>query len=223
MVSRRLTYAILFSLAVHVLGASLISIIVPKEMLLRRPYTRVDFLGSILQKTAFDIMLEGARSDILPPGRLILPERSLRELEIENRKRDISIDPVERVYPVQEERQLRGFLMGKKARPGSLERPSGRSVTSYETAAAGRTVVYRPDPPVLQEERYGTRERLSLSVKVLIRPDGSVEKAEPVNTTGHVHADMKALTYVKSWIFQESSTSSWQQVEVELFKNGEKL
>ena len=58
MFNRSMGIAFLVALSIHVLCMSAVTIINPKYDGRMKAYTRVDFLGSILRKTAFDIMLE---------------------------------------------------------------------------------------------------------------------------------------------------------------------
>ena len=60
MISRNLSIALLVSIGVHVLGMSAVTIINPDIPGRGQPYTRVDFLGPLLGKTAFDIMIENS-------------------------------------------------------------------------------------------------------------------------------------------------------------------
>ena len=56
-IGRNLRIALLISFGVHILAVSGVEIIAPEDFRKRPKYTRIDFLGSILKKTAFDIML----------------------------------------------------------------------------------------------------------------------------------------------------------------------
>ena len=59
MSDRSLRIAFGISLGIHIFAMSAVMIVIPEKAGRKRSLTRVDFLGSILEKTAFDIMLQG--------------------------------------------------------------------------------------------------------------------------------------------------------------------
>ena len=58
MLSRNLRIALILSLVLHLGMMSMVQIVAPGGVRKLKPFTRVTFLGPVLQKTAFDIMLE---------------------------------------------------------------------------------------------------------------------------------------------------------------------
>lgn len=92
MMSRNLRITLLISLGVHILAMSIVTIVAPEGAGRMRPYPRVDFLGPILRKTAFDIMIESINpvakttywdTDLMPQSAYLEVAVSKREFTIQ--------------------------------------------------------------------------------------------------------------------------------------------
>ncbi|MFH1665476.1 MAG: TonB family protein [Candidatus Omnitrophota bacterium] len=204
MISRGFQIALLVSLAAHILIMSVVTIVTPDDVKRMRPYTRIDFLGSILRKTAFEVMLEniddGSVRDIgRRPG-----ERERPDLLAADVRRSESI--VSEFPEYQEksmERAALGSLTGRKEVPGfGMRFGSGAYALYSDDNAKGREILYRPAPPYVMKGLYGRREMFRMKVKVLVDRDGRVKNVEPLTTTGYPEVDIMALKFVKGWIYE---------------------
>jgi len=205
-----------------------VTIVTPKDVGRMRAYTRVDFLGSILRKTAFDIMLEDT-------GKSLIGSYDDALVDIESTYLDVNVTRVDPGgYRTSDyfdnilDSLLVKFLAGKKISPdivrlsGSFGGKAGS--LSKGLLNAGRKVIYRPQKPLVEGKLYGYEERFKVKVKIFIEPDGKVKKAEPVNTTGFLEIDSTAVKFVKGWIFEPKEDGSgedqMQEVEVILISEG---
>jgi len=226
MISRNLRIALLISIGIHVLAMSAVTIINPEISGRSRPYTRVDFLGPILGKTAFDIMIENAEPVFETAYRRVfdLTGGGLR-LEVSAPK----ITAFVQEFPDRYERGLdvsaRDFLAGRKEMPEIFPGLGAGDFLAGEWMAAAvppgpRKIVYKPAAPDIIRGLYGENAVFVVRVKALIGPDGTVIKTEPVTTTGHPRLDLAAAEFVGGWMFEPrengASGGDWTEVEVRL-------
>ncbi|MFC1549096.1 energy transducer TonB [Candidatus Omnitrophota bacterium] len=224
MVSRTLGIALLISLAAHIFGMTAVTIITPENMRMRGAYTRVDFLGPILRKTAFDIMLENTEP-------LMSTTYTHSPLSMRNRYLDVVVakrKSAAREFPEYLDDNMDvfvlGFLTGSKTVPDiKLDFGGTPSVFSgwgpnINVPTGTRKVIYRPVPPLIMRDLYGGERSFRVKVKVQIGRDGNVKYAEPLTTTGYPQLDMTASKYAKGWIFEPKESANvpdeWQVVEV---------
>ena len=219
MFNKSFLIAILISFSIHLFWIFSINVVVPGKTMIEKVYTQIEFLGSILGKTAFDIMLE--RSD--PYGISYQEKASLGQdefLETNNEKRNIFIGGAETFYEKYFDSVIYSSLLAKKVLPdiflkqNELRRNEYYSYDIHE----GRKVIYKPVHPLLNRGKYGGNDVFNIKLKVLISPAGNVKMLEPINTTGYPEVDMIAMKYFKGWIFEPLIDSydydGWMEIEV---------
>ncbi|MFQ5952430.1 MAG: hypothetical protein ACE5JK_03390 [Candidatus Omnitrophota bacterium] len=207
MIDRNLRIAIGISLGVHIFVMSAVMIVTPDRMGRKKGYTRVDFLGPILEKTAFDIMLESAnpvmktsyglgplsfgvgRLKASPPGRMSLKQEFSQHLE--NRMDSSALEALEDYKTVPD------FYLDVKAGGSEL----------WALGFEKRKVIYTPEAPFIMRGLYGSKDEIHIKIKALVSSCGSVKKAEPVITTGYPQLDILATKYVRGWIFEPKGES----------------
>ena len=79
--SRNFRIALLISLGIHIFCMSIITITNPVVREKMKSYSRVNFLGPLLRKTAFDIMLENANPVVRTTYRHMISDPGLRSEE----------------------------------------------------------------------------------------------------------------------------------------------
>ena len=219
--NRTLRIAILVSLGIHIISMSVISIVTPKDLRVRKKYTKVDFLGPIFRKTAFDIMLEGGTPTVGT-------SYSNSLLGFEEIQLEASVPRIESAVPSfseQFERSLGGrivdFLTGSKSVPQNVigsNNIAKRKSTGSSLVLTERKVIYRPEPLTVMRGLYGDKDHFKVKMRVLVDPEGNVKKTEPLTTTGYVQLDMDVANSVKAWIFTQKKDdkfhNEWQTVEV---------
>jgi len=225
MITNYLRTAILISLGAHIVAMSAVQIITPQDVLTMKPYTRVDFLGPILQKTAFDIMLENVSPDMRTAYGHDFPLSESGYLDVAVSKKGARLE----FFPDQLESRMDDGVMdhlrGAKIVPdvglGFLR--DGAALTDWKSGIMGedrsRGILYRPPAPVIMPGLYGDEKIYRLRVTALVDKEGNVSKAEVLTTTGYPRLDMIASKYVMGWIFEpkeryEASGEEWCDVEV---------
>lgn len=227
MISRNLRIALLISIGVHIVWMSVISIVTPNDAGRLRPYTRVDFLGSILKKTAFDMMIEEATPGMSAVyGYDAFFSTHDRYLDVVMPKLASGLPE----FPVYAENSMEdlvsGFLTGDKAVPDFTRGSEGfgSGLYGFEQDVPGsitaRKVIYRPEVPHLMSGLYDGKISFRVKMRVLVGPDGNVRMVESYTTTGYPRVDIMASEYVKGWIFERqggfSAEDEWQEVNVTL-------
>jgi len=226
MINRNLRIALLLSLGLHVFMMSAVTIITPEGIGRTRAYTKVDFLGPILKKTAFDIMIENASPILKTTYRYANVVTQSGYLDISVSKRE----PFVQEFPEYLENNMDSFVMdylsAPKAVPDfSLESnfndsiSSGRWNSDYLRKRV-RRVIYKPDPPVIMRSLYGGEENYKVKVKALVSEDGNVRQSEPLTTTGYPELDIMGSKFVQGWIFEPAESPAgadeWIEVDVML-------
>ena len=223
--NRGLRIALLISIGLHVFFMSAVTIINPAAREKIKTYTRVAFLGPLLEKTAFDIMLEAAspvmvttynmvpsagagykeRLKAAPPGRHAARTSFWKSSPDTETKIEVSI---------------RDFFVDLKSVPDFLLTLSLNNDYYLYDRVPGweRKVVYKPAPPVVIEGLYGDTGAYKIVVVVTVGADGSVKRAEPLTTSGYPQLDIAASKFAEGWIFEPRSDAfaGDEQREIEI-------
>ncbi len=229
-INRTLRIALLLSVGVHVAGMSAVSIITPTGLDRIKSFTQVDFLGPILEKTAFDIMIENVDPVFSTSYGDAFENITNAYLKVATPKRKFSGERYSAYLEVVTGRGVFDFLSGTKTIPDFLLSPAmaypiringGRR----ESGKTGREVVHKPMQPLILRGLYGDESGYAIKLKVLTDEGGSVRLVDPLTTTGYPQLDLKAAEYVKTWIFapagEGSPVEEWVEVEIFL-ETGEK-
>jgi len=220
MISRNLRIALIASLSLHVFLMSAVVIVTPGGPERKKPYTRVNFLGPILKKTAFDIMLESANPIMVT---------TYNRLGFDAGSMHLKVEPPARKSPEYSfsfkgnlvSMDMLDFLSGTKAIPGFSYDFRENFIDRMLKSNNKRGVVYKPDAPVIMSELYGNKESYPVKVRAFVASDGNVLKTEPVTTTGYPQLDIIAAKFVESWIFEPGPDASDNEpVVVEVILTG---
>jgi TonB family protein len=219
MIGRSLRIAIGISLGMHIFAMSAVTIVTPENIGRIKGYPRVDFLGPILEKTAFDIMLESATPVVktsyswepLPfesgylkassPGRITMAHGFPQHLES---RMDNTIFPT---------------LTGYKGVPDFFLDLKEETLRQEDLSAGERKIIYTPEPPFFVKGLYGGKETILVRVKALVSPEGNVKSTEPVTTSGYPQLDILATKFVRSWIFEPKKEGGDEWVVLEVILN----
>lgn len=219
-ISRALGLALLISFGVHIIVMSAVSIVAYEGPGRTRPYTRVDFLGPILGKTAFEMMLAHASSKAGA-----VTEKEVWGGEVAALKVRFPGKPgMAQEAPSLQERamdtEIKVFLAGEKVMPDQRRQPVGAVSPAAQAAGAGRKIVYRPEAPVFMKELYGDKGSFRVKVRVLVNGEGNVTKTEPLTTTGYPQLDIMAAKYLEQWVYEPgrggAAKDEWLEEEVVL-------
>ncbi len=195
------------SLAAHLFFMTAVRVVAPDDLFESEPFTRVTFLGSILEKTAFDIMIEEKSGGGSSPGVFQSKGAGGGDLNVP----PPVMDTVSPRMPFYSKSDM--FSMARYTLPSEKAPPSGISGSGspappgvflgrlFPRTSGGRGVLSRPSPPVILRGLYGDREFFSVSVKGHVDSRGSVTGAEVARTSGYSFVDMEALKYFRQWKF----------------------
>ncbi len=214
--------ALLLSLSVHIAVMSLVLIVTPQISSRTPTYTRVDFLGPILGKTAFDFLLENAEP--LTMMRYNDPAISVpgEDLEIKAPKKTLRSGMMPKDLGKDMDEKVLEALSGTKVIPevdmgfrSGGKNGEGGSFGRGERSA--RKVIYKTKSDAEILDFSGGRD-LKIKVKALVDTAGKVKNTEPVSTTGDLRLDIAVAKLVREWIFEPRSSleaeDEWVVVEV---------
>ena len=225
MFSRNIRIALGISILLHMFLMSAVVIVPPKSLGRNKAFTEVEFLGPILEKTAFDIMLETAvpvkRTTYSLDGRAMVGD-SLRAASpgkivftgMSSLKTSSSID----VIGV-------GFLTVGKTVPNFLLDMGSAGPSLKKDSVGERKVISVPEEPIIEAGRYGDKTEFRILMRVLVNAEGNVKAAESTTTTGYPEVDIIASNFVKGWTFQPKESiygkDEWITREVVIKTKGE--
>ncbi|KJJ83217.1 hypothetical protein OMAG_002891 [Candidatus Omnitrophus magneticus] len=203
--NRNLKITILISAVVHILAFSFIIVTNNSNDNIKiKSYSKLKFLGPLLKKTAFDIMIESMNPNFITSyTENILFEGS-----------DVKIEPLEKnrvAYSAESrnnnialiENKILDVIAGQKNIPDFLIKTFKQK--SFSNEKKERNVVYKPSEPFILKGLYGDSSVFTMRVKVFISKDGTINSVEPVTTTGNSETDMILIKYVRNWIFESGS------------------
>ncbi|MDD4957186.1 MAG: hypothetical protein PHQ61_06030 [Candidatus Omnitrophica bacterium] len=207
--TRNLSIALLISLSAHMVAFSLVDIVSPTAYEKKSPYQNIDFLGPILKKSAFDIMLENVVPSAVTAFRVNdADDASANYLRVSLKRReavdrgtvtrmDMGIDRLAREF-LDSAKLLPDMRMGTES-GGSLFNKFNSDLMAMESE---RRVIYRPALTPLPRGQYGDKDMFITRFRVLVSPKGDVKRAEPLITSGHPQVDLLAEKYLRGLMFE---------------------
>lgn len=226
MISKNLRTALLISLAAHIIGMSAVAIIYPEGEKRRCAYTRIDFLGAILKKASFDIMIENTVPFFKGSGGQTIQTKEkdyLEKVRLPKQKPYVQKFPG-RLDTVMDN-VVKEFLVGDKAIPEFIT-DSGREnslnrQTRLKNDNTRRKIIYRPDTFFVQYGLYGKKKLFKAKFKALMGTDGKIKRTELLTTTGYPQLDMKASRLIKDRLPPPKKNVLWKDewCEIEVILN----
>lgn len=200
----------------HIFAMSAVMIVTPGNMDRKKGYTRVDFLGPILEKTAFDIMLESTNPVVKTSYSLGDLPFGFRDLKVPSPGRMSFEQEFPRHLEDSRDNVILDALIGYKTVPDFYLDVRDAMLNSQTWSPDQRKVVYTPDPPFIMKSLYGGKDFIDIRVRALVGPDGNVKKTEPVTTTGYPQLDSVAAKFVRSWIFEKKKAGGEEWIILEV-------
>ncbi len=205
---RNFNISFLFSVAWHLFWLSVVYIVITPTVRLQNDFIDVNFLGPILEKTAFEIMVEDStpRTEILYRISAIIEGETYLDIKGPERllKKDIFLGDSK----TETRFRKKSYLTGK-VRPGYFM--NGRSIFYHleektlnrfmEGPARSRAVLFKPQFPYLSRFSYGDEKNLMSRLKFTLSKEGNVELVEPVLSSGYPRIDSECIKYIKQWKF----------------------
>jgi len=226
---RAFNLSILFSFAWHLFWICAIGIIITPTVQPSDIYPEVDFLGPILEKTAFDLMAEEAtpQVEILYAKSSMLIEGIYLKPKGPNRK------VLKEFAPQRETNKfmliLQRYLKGSKEIPVYLTEEIDMLYTEkdvevtplVEGPAQNREIIFKPEPLTVPRGLYSDAEDYVIKLKFYVSNNGIVRDVEPVASSGYPQLDLEGIRFLKAWRFSPSDMakddeSDWGIVTVRI-------
>jgi hypothetical protein len=207
--------ALLISVGVHLFFMTAVVIVNPAASQKITPFTRIEFLGPLLTKTAFDMMIEGTdpiasasyrMADGSPSDlKAAAPTRGSDTTEYPDYSREGGADAGVK-GTLSDNKSFADFLVAEQVQIYNNNKGAGNST---------RRIRYKPVPLIVSEKLEGP-EIYRVKVMVLVAPDGTVRKTEPSTTSGYPRIDMFAARLVRSWLFEPVNDGKDELVTVDV-------
>ena len=227
---KALNLSILFSTVWHLFWIFSVGIIVAQDAQPGNLYQEVTFLGPILEKTAFELMVE----DVTPPAETLYAKRAFFldnvYLKPEGPKRKVLKEFTSQVTRDRFIFSLKRFFKdtkevplyfpedikasyretGKKAPPAFIEGPAGK-----------REIIFKPAALSVPRGLYGGRKEYIVKLKFFVSEKGVAHDIEPVVSSGYPEIDLKAIRFLGKWRFSplglaENERPPWGIVKVKI-------
>jgi len=207
---RAFNISILFSTAWHLFWMCAICVVVTPTVHPRDVYQEVTFLGPILEKTAFDLMVDNvapqgetlyARSTLFMHSVYLKPKGPERKV-LGEFSPDILVNRFSVIS--------RGYMKNDKEIPtyvldriNILYRDKSDSLLEIpaEGPAGNREVIFKPKQATVPKGLYSNADEYVVRLKFFISDNGIVYDLEPVISSGYPEIDLLAVKYLKGWRF----------------------
>ena len=213
---RAFNLSIVFSFLWHLFWLTVIGVVITPSIQLSNAYQEVDFLGPILEKTAFDIMVENVKPQaetlyarealfidnvyLKPKG----PERKVLTVFSVSKAQE-RFTYVVKEY-IRENKEIPTYF-SEDLRMIYAKRDVTRKLPFVEGPIQERELIFKPQPVTVPRGLYSDDERYIVKVKFFVSENGIVRDVEPLQSSGYPEIDLRAIRFVKNWRFSPGSTS----------------
>ena len=219
--------SIVFSTVWHLFWICAIGIVVTPSVQPTNVHQEIDFLGPILEKTAFDILVENVK----PQAETIYASSALFHdkvyLRPEGPGRKVRKEFLPEALPDRFIFFLREYIKDTREilpYPGHIRgvtsrMPGDKKTPALKGPAAERGIIFKPDVPAVPAGLYGDSEEYVVKLKFFVSGKGLVYDVAPVVSSGFFKIDMEATKFLKRWRFSPSAAgkkpeSDWGIVTV---------
>ncbi len=209
----RLSFA--FSLLWHVFWLSAICVIVEPTVRLVEQHTDVNFLGPILTKTAYDIMVDesGIERETLYSSGAILTSMAKLEVDGPERMDKDYNSKLEKIYKIDQIDSSRGDKINspiyiEQIGKSSYELAKDEFVsTKIEGPLKKRVLLFKPDMPTVKKPHYLDIPIFITKLKLLVNRNGNVKEVELVSSSGDSFIDLQCVNHIREWKFAPARIS----------------
>ncbi|MBL7156926.1 MAG: energy transducer TonB [Candidatus Omnitrophica bacterium] len=186
-------------------------------------------MGPILEKTAFDLMVEGAKPQaetLYARSTLFIDNIYLKPKGPERKvlKEFVGDAVLDRFVFV-----LSDYVKNKKEIPLYAEedmriadfRTGGGISPAIEGPASEREIIFSPEELTVPRGLYDDTEGYVVKLKFFLSNNGIVREIEPVASSGYPEIDLRAIEFLKKWRFSplsmvEKDKSIWGIVTIKV-------
>ncbi|NQT46624.1 MAG: energy transducer TonB [Candidatus Omnitrophica bacterium] len=188
---------------------SIISVAVLPEGIDISNFSKVSFLGPILEETIFDMMLknEGTRTEAIYSTTPAASRFIDLDVKPEMPKYEFSKQTTATGQRADTFRgSLRNILSGQKKIPRYSLRevvPVRHQKESFalEGSVHDRGIFYKPGFPSIKRRIDIQDASFNMELKFVVSPKGRVERVEPVVSSGYTDVDLVGMRYMRRWLF----------------------
>jgi TonB family protein len=229
---RLLGISILISTAWHLFWIFAIGIVVTPTVETTNLYNQVEFLGPILEKTAFDLMTE----DINPQSETLYATSSLFGGEFVLRPKGPDRKILMETAPINTPDKfffiLRDYIKSsEKASLYLIDDPATRymeddkdkKIDSFIEGPAGeREIIFQSNPITVPKGLYGKNDEYFVRLRFILSNNGIVREIQPILSSGYPEIDLLAVNMLKKWRFSPLSSNkkdneAWGAVVIRIY------
>lgn len=219
--------SILLSTAWHLFWIFSVGIIITPTVETSNLYQEVDFLGPLLEKTAFDFMTEEAvpqsetlyaTSSLFIENAYLRPKGPDRKIAKKTSHQSIS----DRFFLI-----LRKYFHSDKETPPSIteevnvrynKKTENKPSSPIEGPAKYLNIVYKPKLPSVPRGLYSDSDEHIVKLKFFVSENGIVRDVEPVISSGYTEIDFLAVRTLKKWRFSPKSdnNNAWGIISIKV-------
>ena len=199
--------AVIFSSAWHLFWISAVGIVVTPTVQTSNIYQEVGFLGPILEKTAFDLMVEEVTPQaetLYSRSTLFMDKVYLKPLGPRRRVLRKSVFSL-RAYAKDTKEIPRYIDEAIRATYTSTKSGSGRAPASLEGPAREREIVFKPKRLTVLRGLYDDCPEYRVRLKFFVSSDGIVYNPKLLVSSGYPEVDLVAIRFLKRWRFSPLS------------------
>lgn len=228
---RTFNLSILFSSIWHLFWISSIGIVVTPGTQPASCYQEVNFLGPILEKTAFELMVE----EVTPQAETLYAKTALFLDNVYLKPKGPERKVLKEFTPdVMRDRftfSLREFIKDTKEIPLyfaedvriSYRKTDNKApLTSIEGPAGKKEIIFKPASLTVPRSLYGGHKEYMVKLKFFVSKSGVVHGIEPIVSSGYPEIDLKAIRFLRGWRFnplslaENEKSSAWGITKVRI-------
>lgn len=225
--------AFLVSVSWHLICMFLFTIVILPVSLPMSTISNVSFLGPLLEKTAFELMLD---KNVQPKqvsyqepmfinnafltheddriGRARFNDFSLKT---RTDQAEVSANDLFGGYKIMPTFSMKAPMPERKA--ASVAAASTDEAFQIEGLLARREIILKPEAPVAAKRVGAEQKNFFVELKVKVTGDGKVEQADLLASSGYPDIDLAAINYVKGFQFstiEAGGGTVWDKVKLSI-------
>jgi hypothetical protein len=220
--NRTFNIAFLISISWHLFCMFCFTIVVLPVSLPMAKVSKVSFLGPILEKTAFDLMLNKkarprrasyTESMRLDDAFLAHEEKGLDGLKFDNPflqivREDTSMSVGDLFGNFKVTPPFKQLILENRQEKATQPSSPGTRNENFviEGPFASREILFKPDLPIITKKFDVSEESFMVELKFEVAPGGKIKEVLLLASSGYPDVDLTAINYIKG--FQFSSLSS---------------
>ena len=212
----------------HLFWMSIVGIAITPNITMQDEFTKVTFLGPILEKTAFEMMIEESK----PPAETFYRASLIKDTEVHldikgpdkiaNSNAFVNVKegaPFDRKKLTHHEKDKPCFILGSTT---VFYHAGTKGLNRFiDGPAKNRLILFQPSFPYFSKKSIMEEEDFITKFRFILSGEGNVEFVEPIVSSGYPDVDMRCVKYLKQWKFapqymSESDDKQWGVVTLNI-------